>query len=302
MTSKQRIRQLAAWSIVIAFVVMGMKFVAWRMTGSVALFSDALESIVNVIASGAAFWAILISHKPPDSAHQHGHHKAEYFSAVLEGVLIVVAALLVLAEVWRAWQSPVVLDDPWQGLAVNGAAAAVNGLWAWLLLRVGARHKSPALVADGRHILTDVVTSVGVIAGLIGAVLTGWLALDLLLALVVALNILWQGWKVIRSSLDALMDRAVDTDEHIRIRDIISANSGGALEVHDLKTRIAGRATFIEFHLVVDANMTVADSHVICDRIEEALKADIPSVRIIIHVEPDHEAKLPVGSSAVPFA
>ena len=123
-----------------------------------------------------------------------------------------------------------------------------------------------------------------------------------LLALVVALNILWQGWKVINTSIQGLMDRAAPLEDHVRIRDIISANSKGALEVHDLKTRIAGRATFIEFHLVVDASMTVGDSHVICDRIEGALKAEIPSVRIIIHVEPDDEAKLPAGSSAVPFA
>ena len=150
--------------------------------------------------------------------------------------------------------------------------------------------------------MTDVVTSVGVIAGLIGAVLTGWSILDPLLAIIVALNILWQGWHVIGSSMQGLMDRAVDKDEHARIRDIISANSRGALEVHDLKTRIAGRATFIEFHLVVDAGMSVGESHVICDRIEEALKQEIPSVRITIHVEPDDEAKLPPGTSAVPFA
>lgn len=302
MTAKARIRRLAGWSIAIAFAVMALKFVAWWMTGSVALFSDALESIVNVIASAAAFWAILISHKPADRSHQHGHHKAEYFSAVLEGVLIVLAALLILSEVWRAWQTPVVLEAPWPGLAVNGMAAAVNGFWAWLLIRAGGSERSPALVADGRHILTDVVTSVGVIAGLVAAVLTGWYVLDPLLALIVALNILWQGWKVIGTSVDGLMDRAVDAGEHMRIRDIISANSRGALEVHDLKTRIAGRATFIEFHLVVDADMTVADSHVICDRIEEALENEIPSVRVIIHVEPDNEAKLPAGSSAVPFA
>ena len=150
--------------------------------------------------------------------------------------------------------------------------------------------------------MTDVVTSVGVVAGLAGAVLTGWLWLDPLLALVVALHILWQGWKVIGSSLDGLMDRAVPVEEHMQIRDIISANSKGALEVHDLKTRIAGRATFIEFHMVVDAAMTVGESHAICDRIEAALEAEIPSVRVVIHVEPDDEAKLPPGTGAVPFA
>jgi cation diffusion facilitator family transporter len=141
-----------------------------------------------------------------------------------------------------------------------------------------------------------------VLAGLIAAVLTGWNILDPALAVIVALNILWQGWHVIGSSVQGLMDRAVDRQEHIHIRDIISANSKGALEVHDLKTRIAGRATFIEFHLIVDGDMTVRESHVICDRIEEALKAQIPSVRITIHVEPDDEAKLPLGTSAVPFA
>ena len=302
MDAKRRIRRLAGWSIVVALGVMALKFVAWRMTGSVALYSDALESIVNVIAAAAALWAISVSHKPADDDHQFGHHKAEYFSAVLEGVLIVVAALLILAEVWQAWQNPRPIEQAWQGLAVNGVAAMVNGFWALLLIRVGRREKSPALEADGRHVMTDVVTSVGVIAGLVGAVLTGWSLLDPLLALIVALNILWQGWKVIGASLDGLMDRAVPMEETVRIRDVISANSKGALEVHDLKTRTAGRATFIEFHMVVDAAMSVGDSHAICDRIEAALKAEIPSMRVVIHVEPDDEAKLPRGTGAVPFA
>ncbi|MEO3997882.1 cation diffusion facilitator family transporter [Mesorhizobium sp. CAU 1732] len=302
MTDKQKIRRLAGWTIIVAFAVMALKFVAWWLTGSVALYSDALESIVNVIAAFAAFWAITVSHKPADHDHQYGHHKAEYFSAVLEGVLIVVAALLIMAEVWRSWQNPAPLDEPGLGLAINASAAAINGFWAWLLIRNGRAHRSPALEADGHHIMTDVVTSVGVIAGLIGAVLTGWYFLDPLLALIVALNILWQGWKVIRTSLDGLMDRAVPMEETVRIRDIISTNSKGAMEVHDLKTRIAGRATFIEFHMVVDAGMTVGESHAICDRIEAALQQEIPSMRVTIHVEPHEEAKLPPGTTAVPFA
>ncbi len=301
-SAKQRVATLAFWSIIVAFGVMGLKFVAWKMTGSVALYSDALESIVNVIAAGAAFWAIRVSHKPADQGHPFGHHKAEYFSAVLEGVLIGIAAVLIIMAVARNWAAPPMLDQPWPGIAVNGVAAAINAVWALTLIRVGGSQKSPALVADGRHIMTDVVTSVGVIAGLAGAIATGWHILDPLLALLVAFNILWEGWKVVTSSVDGLMDRAVDPDETIRIRDIISANSNGALEVHDLKTRIAGRATFIEFHLVVDADMTVSQSHVICDRIEEALTKEIPSVRVVIHVEPDDEAKLPKGTASVPFA
>jgi len=302
MIPKVRVRRIAAWSIFVAFAVMALKFVAWRLTGSVALYSDALESIVNVIAAVIAWYAIRVSHAPADAEHPHGHHKAEYLSAVIEGVLIVIAALLIFREAVLMLTHPAELAAPALGLGINAAAAVINGLWAWLLVSTGRRGRSPSLEADGRHILTDVITSFGVIAGLALAILTGWLVLDPLLAILVGLNIVWQGWRVINSSVQGLMDRAAPLEEHVHIRDIISANSKGALEVHDLKTRIAGRATFIEFHLVVDAQMTVADSHVICDRIEEALKAEIPSVRVIIHVEPEDEAKLPAGSTAVPFA
>ncbi len=301
-SGKQVVLRLAFWSILIGLLVMGLKFLAWWLTGSVALYSDALESIVNVVAASAALWAISVSHRPADDDHQHGHHKAEYFSAVLEGVLIVIAALLILMEVWRKWNEPAALDEPWLGLGINGFAAVINGLWASVLIRRGRAARSPALVADGHHIMTDVFTSLGVIAGLVAAVVTGLSFLDPLLAGLVAINILWQGGKVITGSLSGLMDVAVDLQENMRIRDIISANSAGALEVHDLKTRIAGRAIFIEFHMVVNADMTVGESHVICDRIEDALRLEIPSVRVIIHVEPDDEAKLPKGTTAVPFA
>jgi cation diffusion facilitator family transporter len=299
---KQKVARLAVWSIAVAVAVLGLKLFAWWITGSVALYSDALESIVNVATAIAALWAIRVSHMPADHDHQHGHHKAEYFAAVLEGVLIIVAALLIMSQVLETLSHPRPLEQPWQGLAVNGAAAIFNAVWATLLIRQGRDARSPALQADGRHLMTDVITSVSVIAGLILAVLTGWTILDPLLAALVAINILVQGWKIITESLGGLMDKAVGTDVNTRIRDIISAHSKGALEVHDLKTRIAGRATFIEFHLIVDGDMTVRESHVICDRIEEALRAEIPSLRITIHVEPDDEAKLPIGTSAVPFA
>jgi cation diffusion facilitator family transporter len=300
--TKRTVATLAAWSIAIALGVMGLKFVAWWLTGSVALYSDALESIVNVITACAALWAIRVSFQPADKDHQHGHHKAEYFSAVLEGVLIIVAALLIFAQVWDTLRNPQPMTAPWEGLVINGTAALINAAWATLLIRKGRAARSPALEADGHHIMTDVVTSIGVIVGLIAAVATGWNLLDPLLAILVAVNILYQGWRLMGESLSGLMDRAVGVEDHMHIRDVISANSRGAIEVHDLKTRIAGRATFIEFHLVVDAGMTVGESHVICDRIEAALTAEIPSVRVIIHVEPEDEAKLPLGTSAVPFA
>jgi len=151
--TRQKVARLAFWSIVVAGVVLALKVVAWYITGSVALYSDAAESIVNVIASAAAFWAIQVSYKPADQDHPFGHHKAEYFSAVLEGVLIVVAALLILNEVWRSWQHPAPLEQPWKGLAVNGVATIINAIWAWILISSGRSAKSPALVADGqRHL------------------------------------------------------------------------------------------------------------------------------------------------------
>ena len=302
MPSKRRVVALALWSIPVALVVMALKFVAWWITASVALYSDALESIVNVIAAVLALWAIRVSHLPADENHPFGHHKAEYFSAVVEGAMIIVAALLIFRGAFFALEAPAPLEKPWPGLAINAVAGVLNAVWAWALIRAGRQEKSPALDADGRHILTDVWTSAGVIVGLVAAVATGWTVLDPLLAIAVAINILYQGWRVIGSSVQGLMDVSVDAEQSMRIRDVISANAGGALEVHDLKTRIAGRATFIEFHLVVDAAMSVGDSHVICDRIEAALKAEIPSVRVVIHVEPDDEAKLPKGTASVPFA
>jgi cation diffusion facilitator family transporter len=302
MPSKRRVVALALWSIPVALVVMALKFAAWWITASVALYSDALESIVNVIAAVLALWAIRVSHLPADENHPFGHHKAEYFSAVVEGAMIIVAAPLIFREAFFALEAPAPLEKPWPGLAINAVAGVLNAVWAWALIRAGRQEKSPALDADGRHILTDVWTSAGVIVGLVAAVATGWTVLDPLLAIAVAINILYQGWRVIGSSVQGLMDVSVDAEQSMRIRDVISANAGGALEVHDLKTRIAGRATFIEFHLVVDAAMSVGDSHVICDRIEAALKAEIPSVRVVIHVEPDDEAKLPKGTASVPFA
>jgi cation diffusion facilitator family transporter len=291
MSVKATVRRLAAASIAVAFLVMGMKFAAWYVTGSVALFSDALESIVNVIASIIAWLAIRVSHKPADDDHPFGHHKAEYFSAVAEGVLIVLAALLIFREAWFALGVPKAMDAPAIGLAINAASTAVNALWAYILIAKGRAARSPALVADGMHINTDVVTSVGVLAALLVSLETGWVWLDPAMAMLVALNILWQGWRVISGSVQGLMDGALGHDEQEIIRGVISANAAGAIEFHDLKTREAGSVRFAEFHLVVPASMTVSEAHDICDRIENALKEEMSDVSVLIHVEPEHKVK-----------
>ena len=179
-------------------VALGLKFAAYALTGSVALYSDALESIVNVATAVAALLALRYSAMPADANHPYGHYKAEYFSVVLEGVLIVVAALTILREAYFGITAPRSLAAPLVGLLINGAAAAINGAWCFVLIREGRRRRSPALVADGKHLLTDVVTSAGVIVGLGLAVVTGWAILDPLLAALVALNILWSGWSLIR--------------------------------------------------------------------------------------------------------
>ncbi|WP_394688225.1 cation diffusion facilitator family transporter [Hoeflea sp.] len=285
------VRRLAFWSIPLALGVMALKFVAWFLTGSIALYSDALESTVNVIAALAAFIAIGYAQKPADTDHPYGHHKAEYFSAVLEGVLIVVAALLIVHEAIGGLIAPVQIEAPALGLAINGSAAVINGIWAYVLIRAGRRYRSPALSADGHHILSDVVTSVGVIAGLILAIMFDQPRLDPLLALIVAINVLWQGSKVIASSIGGLMDQAIDPADEIRIHDIIKAEADGAIEAHDIKTRMAGQVSFVEFHLVVDGGMTVEQSHTICDRLEAALKREVDGIQVIIHVEPGHKAK-----------
>ncbi|WP_196216691.1 cation diffusion facilitator family transporter [Paracoccus shanxieyensis] len=286
-----RTERIAIGSIVIGLVVLGLKTLAWRLTGSVALMSDALESIVNVATALAALIAIRIAARPADREHPWGHHKAEFFSAVLEGVMIIVAALLILREAWHGFQNPRMLDAPLGGLAINMAASALNGIWCWVLITRGRLLKSPALLADGHHLLSDVVTSVGVVIGVALAIVTGWAVLDPALAALVALNILWSGWKVMTASLSGLMDEAVDAPTLQEIRSIISDHATGAIEAHDIRTRHAGPKTFIDFHLVVDGTISVNAAHEICDRIEAALKRRLPEAMISIHVEPEHKAK-----------
>ena len=286
-----KLKLAALVSIAVAAAVMGLKYLAYWQTGSAALYSDALESIVNLVTATVALYAIHVAFQPADRRHQFGHHKAEYFSAVIEGVLIVVAALLILHEAYDAYVKPRTLNNLSAGMGLNAVATIINAGWCAFLINWGRRQRSPALVADGWHLLTDVVTSVGVLVGLGLATLTGWQILDPALAALVALNILWAGWRLVRESVSGLMDEAVTADVARRIREAIAANAEGAIEAHDLKTRTAGRVTFIEFHLVVPGSMTVATSHKICDRLEAALIEAVQDAEVLIHVEPEEEAK-----------
>lgn len=288
---ESKLSRIALASIAVAIAVMALKYAAYLVTGSVAIYSDALESIVNVVTAVAALIAVRVSERPADRSHQFGHHKAEYFSAGLEGALILLAAILILHQAHDAWVSPRPLTAPAEGLAINAAAAVLNGVWAWYLVSRGRALRSPAITADGWHLFADVMTSVGVIAGLLLALATGWFFLDPLLAAAVALHILWVGWRIISQSMSGLMDAAVAGEILGRIRKVIAANADGALQIHDLRTRMAGRATFIEFHLVVPGSMPVTEAHDICDRLEEALGSEIEGAEVLIHIEPEGEAK-----------
>lgn len=288
MTTPQK---LASWNLAFSVAILALKSLAWALTGSVALLSDALESTVNIAAALAALVMVRIAARPADDSHPFGHHKAEFFSAVLEGVMIVLAALLILREAWSGLLAPAAIHAPGLGLTLTLLAALANGLWARLLIRKGRSWRSPALVADGRHLMADVVTSVGVAVGLVLAVVTGWWMLDPLVAIAVALNVLWSGYVVIRDSVGGLMDAAAPEETVSAVMDVIAAEAGGAIEAHDLKTRSAGAVTFVEFHLVVPGETTVEAAHVLCDRIEDAIEARVPGARVTIHVEPEHKAK-----------
>ncbi|MBS0239428.1 MAG: cation transporter [Proteobacteria bacterium] len=295
-----RVARIAAINIAVALTVVTLKYIAYAVSGSVALFSDALESIVNVMTAVAAYSAIRLSAKPADADHPFGHYKAEFLAAMFEGAMIAVAAVLILIKAYSGLVNGVEFENPGLGLAISVLSTMINACWAWIMIKRGRNWRSPALVADGQHLFTDVITSVGVVIALIVAILTGWTILDPLIAAAVATHILFMGYNIATDSMSRLMDQAASPDIEGRIRGVIEANGHGALEAHDIRTRQAGRALFIEFHLVVPGTMTVDDAHVICDRLEQSIEQSIEGSEVVIHVEPEYKAK-PEASGAVPL-
>ncbi len=283
--------RLAAGSIAVGFLVLALKSAGWWITGSAALYSDALETVVNVAGAAVAFWTLRIAAVPADHDHPYGHDKAEFFSAVVESVLIIFAAASILHHVWLDLNHGHVIVAPLRGMALNLLATVINGGWAWFLLGQGKRLRSPALLADAQHLGTDVVTSTGILAGLVLVLATGTVWLDSALAAATAVYILWTGIRMLRLSLSGLMDAAPDEQTLERIRRTVSTHADGALEAHDLRTRQAGRLTFLQFHLVVPSAMRVDEAHDICDRIEAALKREMEGLVVTIHVEPERKAK-----------
>jgi cation diffusion facilitator family transporter len=283
--------RIAAGSIAVGVAVFGLRGAAWWVTGSAALFSDAAESVVNVAAALLALFALRSSAVPPDANHPYGHQKIEFISAVIEGVLIVLAALEILQHVRESYIHPTPITTPLAGMALNGVGTLLNMIWSLRLLRAGRQMRSPALVGDGRHLMSDVVVSSGIVIGVGLVVATGITWLDPLLATLTAIYILGSGTFLIRDSVGGLMDAAPSPDIVDRVRRLVATYAAGAIEAHDLRMRHAGPTTFLEFHLVVPGEMTVAAAHEICDRVELGLKEEMQGMFITIHIEPEGKAK-----------
>lgn len=281
----------ALGSLGLAVAVLALKAIAAWLTGSVALGADALESVVNVITAIVALVAVRLAARPADASLPYGYGKVEYFSAVIIGVFIALAAIAIFWNAILAFADPHLPKADATGFAVSILATVLNAAWALVLLRIGRQATSLSLSADGRHLMTDVASTVGVIVGVLLAIFTGFARLDALLAALVGIGILWSGWLVIRESVIGLMDVSVDATKLARIREVIAANAKGAIEAHDVRTRQAGPRTFIEFHLVVAGTMSVEVAHEICDRIEARLREAVGDAQITIHVEPESKAK-----------
>jgi cation diffusion facilitator family transporter len=278
-------------ALAVGILVLLLKLGAAWLTGSLTLLSDALESVVNVVAAGVAALAVGIAARPADDNHPFGHAKVEYLSAGLEGGLVVVAAVTIAWQAIERFGREPKISELGLGLAISGAATVANALLGIHLARSGRRHHSPALLADALHVQSDVWTSVGAYAGFGVAWISGIWELDALVALGVAGHILFAGLGALRSSVGGLMDEGLSSEEVAAIAAIVAAEGPPVIEHHDLRTRRSGASLFVELHLVVAGATTVEAAHAICDRIETAIGELHPAAHVTIHVEPEDEAR-----------
>lgn len=276
-----------AWlSIAAAISTILLKGVAWQLTGSVGLLSDAIESFVNLAGALMALWMLTLAAQPADAAHPHGHGKAEYFSSAFEGFLILLAALSIGYAAITRLLDPQPLEAVGIGLAVSVIASIINFATSVVLMRVGKKHNSITLEADAHHLMTDVWTSVGVISGVGLVAWSGWLWLDPVIALLVAANIVWTGFQLMRRSADGLMDRALPTEKLEKIDRLLADYRRQGLEFHALRTRQAGSRAFVTLHVLVPGHWTVQDGHDWAGRIEADIRKTLDYADVTTHLEP----------------
>lgn len=280
------LRRYAIASLIAATATIGLKGAAYLLTGSVALLSDALESVVNLLAAGVALLVLSIAARPADADHEFGHNKVEYFSSGFEGGLILVAAGGIAYAAVRRLLTPQPIEQPGLGLAVAAVAALINLAAAQLLFRAGRTHRSIVLEADAQHLMTDVWTSVGVIAGVGLTSLTGWRMLDPLAALAVAVHILRTGVGLLRGSALGLLDTALPEDTRNTIVQILDGYRASGVRYHALRTRQAGRWRFISLHVLVPGHWTVQRGHDLLERLEEDVRRAVTGSTVFTHLEP----------------
>lgn len=276
-----------AWlSIAAAVATIALKTFAWRITGSVGLLSDAAESVVNLVAAVVALIALRVAIKPPDKDHNFGHSKAEYFSAAVEGAMIFVAAGVIMVSAVQRFLHPQPLENVGVGLLVSVVASVLNGSVAWVLLRAGKQYRSLTLTADGKHLMTDVWTSVGVVAGVGLVWLTNWPRLDSIVAFAVGVNILFTGGKLMHESGMGLMDVSLPKEDNRRIREILESFTGENIMFHGVRTRESGHRRFMDMHLLVPGAWSVQQAHDLVEDITDALLEAYPDLHVMIHSEP----------------
>lgn len=283
---KSSLKRYAWLSIATALATILLKGVAWQLTGSVGLLSDALESFVNLAGALMALGMLSIAETPEDARHSYGHGKAEYFSSAFEGFLIVLAAVGIAYAAIGRLLNPQPLDDVWVGIGVSIMASILNLLTARVLMKVGRKENSITLEADAHHLMTDVWTSVGVIVGVGLTWLSGWQWLDPLIALAVAANIVWTGWKLMRRSTEGFMDVSLPADQLAQIEKILVAYRQRGFDFHALRTRQAGSRSFVSLHILVPGTWTVQDGHALSERIETEIRDVVQHAHVTTHIEP----------------
>ena len=289
--NQQRLFRLFWLSVAAAVATISLKTTAWLLTGSVGLLSDALESVVNLVAAVVAIAALRWATKPADEEHAYGHAKAEYFSAGVEGALIFVAAVSIAITAVERLLHPQPIEAVGVGLAVSIGASLINLAVGFLLVHTGRRERSIVLEADGKHLMTDVWTSAGVIMGVAGVAITGWERLDALIALAVALNIVVTGSSLVRLSVGGLMASALDQLERRRIEDVLAQSERDGVRFHALRTRRAGQRAFVSLHVLVPGARTVQRGHDLVERVEAELRERLPYAIVFTHLEPAEDPR-----------
>ncbi|MGV8848224.1 MAG: cation diffusion facilitator family transporter [Propionibacteriaceae bacterium] len=290
-------------SIAAALLTIGLKSGAWLLTGSVGLLSDAAESVVNLVAAVVALFMLRLAARPPDFNHNFGHTKAEFFSAAVEGGMIFVAALAIIVTAVERFLHPQPIENVGVGLAISVLASAINGGVAFVLLRAGRQHRSLTLKADGKHLMTDVWTSAGVVLGVLLVGLTGWVRLDSIIAFAVGVNIIVAGFKLVAESTQGLMDPTLPSEENAKIVAVLRRHTTDEVMFHGLRTRSAGRHGFATFDALVPGDWTVTKAHDLIEVIEADIHAEVEAVELRIHIEPkedpraygDHPVEIPIA-------